>query len=67
LLAAPFRPFRIHLSDGSRFAVHHPDFLAVGDKEIVVTQIADSQGLPQRTATCDPLHVTHVEVTDASG
>lgn len=26
--AQPFRPYRIHMADGRRLDVHHPDFVA---------------------------------------
>ena len=65
LRAMPFKPFVIHLSDGARFVVPHPDFVSVSHGLIVVSQAPGSRGHRLRTTTCDALHVTRIEVVEA--
>lgn len=36
-----FRPFTLHLSDGRRFPVPHPDFILVGKKMVIVNNADD--------------------------
>ena len=61
LLAAPFTPFRIFLSDGSYHDVPHPDFAFVSHHHVVIAKDADEEGTPIRTVMCDPIHVTRIE------
>jgi hypothetical protein len=44
----PFRPFRIHLSDGSTVPVAHPGMLMVEESSVILpTEMAnDSEGYP---------------------
>ena len=39
---APFRPFYIHLSDGRRTRVEHPDFVAIGGNVVFVADMDDT-------------------------
>ena len=66
LRRAPFQPFAVHLSNGSRYEVRHPDFVSLVDHQLAVT---DPGGHPrkQRVAVCDLLHVTHVEFPGPAG
>ena len=50
-----FRPFVICLSDGRKFSVPHPEFVAVGRGVVVVISKGD------RVNTLDPLHITSIE------
>lgn len=69
LRASPFRPFRLHLSDGSSFDVRHPEMLMIS-RHAATVGIGESgedgdseQPYPQieRFATVDLIHVTHIE------
>ena len=42
--AAPFRPFRIYLSDGGSLSITHPDFLAYtpSGRTVVLTNLDDT-------------------------
>ncbi len=64
LRAAPFRPFRAFLSDGTVLEVPHPEFAFVATHHFIVALDASPSGLPRRTVMCDPLHVTHIEVAE---
>lgn len=38
--AMPFRPFRIQMVSGRIFDVHHPDFIEVGKRDLVLFRFA---------------------------
>ena len=61
LRRTPFDPFRVHLCNGQRFDVPHPDFAALSRRYLVVFTDPDDEGLPTRSQEIDPLHITHVE------
>ena len=50
-----FRPFVLHLSDGRKFSVPHPEFIIVGKDVLAVLR---EDGLVE---TIDALHVVSVE------
>ena len=50
-----FHPFSLHLSNGRKFTVPHPDFIALHPKVIVVI---DRKGI---THTINPVHVVTIE------
>lgn len=50
-----FNPFVIHLSDGRKFPVPHPEFVAVGRNVVVVI------GKNDRVNMIDPLHIRSLE------
>ena len=62
LQAKPFRPFRLHLSDGSGHEVPHPEFAWVFGSTVFVGVAAKSTRAPEdfvkQTAI---LHVTRIE------
>jgi len=55
MITGGFKPFTIHLSDGRKFRVPHPEFLAVGKRVGVVI------GKNDRVNTIDPLHIVSLE------
>ena len=66
LRRVPFRPFRIHMSDGSSYEVRHPEFVFVTRYEIYVAIPAAGDAVPERAVFCDPLHVTRIEPVDGT-
>jgi len=60
-LAQQFRPFVIHLSDGRKFRIPHPDFIAVGRGVVSVIDLKDV------THTLDALHIESVADEVLSG
>lgn len=64
--AAPFEPFRIFLSNGSNWLAPHPDFVFFSKDVLIVTGVPHRRGGTPRTVTCEPLHVTHVEIAERS-
>ncbi len=69
LRAAPFRPFRLRVSDGTTFDIRHPEMIMVTRHSVVVGILeagenGDSQNeYPniERSTTVDLLHVTQIE------
>lgn len=37
----PFVPFRLEVSDGSHYDIHHPEFCVVGTTYVIVCQSSD--------------------------
>ena len=58
----PFKPFRVHLSDGRTFDIHHPEFVFVLRSRLDIG-VADNSGseFPDRTERCALLHIVSVE------
>ena len=50
-----FKPFEIHLTNGRKFAVPHPEFLIVGRNVVAVL------GKNDVVTTIDALHIATVE------
>lgn len=55
MVAGGFKPFIIHHSDGRKFSVPHPEFVAVGKSVIVVI------GKDDQVNTIDPQHIVSLE------
>jgi len=67
LRAAPFKPFRVFLSDGSSYDVQHPEFAWITTSHLFVGSDADADGVPTQDVTCDLLHVTRIEQAPQNG
>ena len=61
LRAQPFRPLLVFLSDGSVHEIPHPDFAFVTVHQVLIVKDATPAGVPRRTCSVDPLHVTRIE------
>lgn len=63
----PFKPFRLHLSDGRSFDVKHPDFIWVLKTrvEIGLTDQPNSP-VPDRAEHCSLLHIVSAEELQAA-
>ena len=62
-----FRPFRLHMSDGSSCDVRHPEMAIVTRFEVVVALEPISDDVAERAMFCDPLHITRIEpLTESS-
>jgi hypothetical protein len=59
--AQPFRPFRVFVSDGSSYDVHHPELIFVTHREVVIAQELGESDIPERSAYVDPVHITRIE------
>ena len=54
-LANGIQPFTLHLSDGRNFPVRHPEYVAVGQKTVVVIGEDDFANV------IDPIHIVSIE------
>ena len=59
--AQPFKPFRIHLSDGRSFEVPTHDAAWVTESYIEIGLDLNSEGIARRSARCAILHITGIE------
>lgn len=57
----PFEAFRVYLSDGSYYNVRHPEMIAITRRDVAIAIGPANDELPDRLATCDPLHIVRVE------
>jgi len=64
LQTQPFRPFRVHLSNGASYDVRHPELMVVSRTEVAIAANPGEDELPERLVYCDPLHITHIEPLD---
>lgn len=60
--ARPFNPFRIHLSNGRKFDIRHPEFIWVLRSRVVIA-VPDkkTRGLIDRLEHCSLLHIASIE------
>ena len=65
MTANPFRPFRIHLSDGSYYAVANHDAAIVEQNTVDIGVNLDSDGIAERLARCAILHIVKLEDIEA--
>jgi hypothetical protein len=59
--AKPFRPFRIHMSDGSHYDITNHDAAFVGKNIVEVGRNLDSDGFAEYFTRCSILHITKLE------
>ena len=57
----PFRPFRLFLSNGLSYDVRHPELMYVSRTEVVIALELGEDDMPERSAYCDPIHITNIE------
>ena len=62
-LKQPFVPFRLLISTGLTFEIHHPDLIVVDRRSILVGVITTEEGTDyDRSIRIDLLHVVAIEV-----
>lgn len=60
----PFKPFRVHLSDGKSYDVLHPEMLLITKTWLVIAVFDEgvkSDDYPDREVHVSPMHVTATE------
>jgi hypothetical protein len=60
LRVRPFRPFRIHLLDGTVYEVRHPDQVRVGRHSFEIPCREEDHDLGEEYETVSLLHVTRI-------
>lgn len=61
MTAIPFRPFRIHMSDGSSYEVVNRDMALVGQNSVEVGADPDANGIAGRFVRCAIIHISRIE------
>ena len=62
----PFRPFRMHLSDGAAYDVTHPELLLLGRRSLVLgLAVRPEDTFYQRAVDIDLLHIVRIEPIEA--
>jgi hypothetical protein len=58
----PFAPFRVVLTTGAMYDVHHPDLIMVGRRSAIIGIVNEPDGTAyDRTIKVDLLHVVGIE------
>jgi len=57
----PFRPLRLHMSEGDPVDITRPRGVLVAQRMVVVALDMDERGIAGRTTWFDPRHVVKVE------
>jgi hypothetical protein len=60
-LMQPFRPFRVHVSDGTHYDVLDPFQMAVGMLDVYIAWEPDEGGVPTKSVFISPNHVSRIE------
>lgn len=64
----PFRPIRIHLTDGKSYDIRHPEMVLVAKRELILgLQSSPSAAVPDRVASVNILHVVRIEPIEDTG
>jgi hypothetical protein len=62
----PFEPIKLHISDGSAYAVMHPDQLMIDRRTVYVGIQGRRTGPFQQVAVVSLIHITRVEPLNGS-
>lgn len=58
----PFAPFRMYLTDGTAYEIHHPELVMVGrGKVLVFTPASGQPGIFERYDAVSLLHIVRLE------
>jgi hypothetical protein len=66
MTANPFRPFRIHLSDGSYYDIPNHDAAIVEQATVDIGVNLDSDGIAEKLVRCAIMHIVKLEDLEAS-
>lgn len=64
--AAPFRPFRVHLSDGGQIEVTDEVRRLLSAQSLILGVDPDQDGIPSRTIYLDIEHISRLETLGGS-
>jgi hypothetical protein len=62
----PFRPFKIHLSDGSSYEVTNHDMAMVSRNSVDIGIHRDPDGVAERFVRCAIIHINKIEELQAA-
>lgn len=64
LRTQPFRPVRVYISDGLSYDGCHSELMMVGRTEVAIGLSSSGEGLYDRLAYGDPVHITRIVPID---
>jgi hypothetical protein len=63
----PFQPFVMHLTDGARYEVRHPELVLLGRRSLILGLASEpDQTVYERAIDLDLLHIVRMEPAAAS-
>ncbi|MEE9296155.1 MAG: hypothetical protein V3W34_14510 [Phycisphaerae bacterium] len=62
----PFRPIRVHISDGSSYDIRHPEMAYVTASQVMIALEISEDDLPDKVVFCDPVHIARIEPLDGA-
>jgi len=63
---SPFEPFRIQLTNGQSYVIHHPDFAWITRSSVLIGIPSGEDEVPDRFNQYDLLHVVGIEPVDGA-
>ena len=66
LKTQPFRPIRVHISNGSSYDIPLPEMAYVTASQVMIALEMSEDDLPDRVVFCDPVHITRIEPLDGT-
>jgi len=63
----PFRPFRIHMSDGASYDVRHPELVLVAKRQLIVGVAKPGSEILDDFSFVNILHITRIEPIAGNG
>lgn len=61
LTTKDFKPFRLHLADGTAYNITNHDMALVGRNTVEIGVNPDPEGIAERFVRCAILHITRIE------
>ena len=62
----PFQAIRVFIPDGSHYDVRHPEMAWLTRRTLHIGLDPGPEGIPDRSAYCDPVHITRIEPIDGN-
>jgi len=66
LTARDFRPFKIHMSDGTSYEITNHDMALVGRNSVEIGINPDQKGIAEKFVRCAIVHITRIEDLQAA-
>lgn len=60
-LLRPFRPVRVHVSDGKSYQIRHPEFFMLFEHKLIVAVPSKKPGVAANDVHIALLHITAIE------
>ena len=64
--SSPFARFASTCPTGVSYDVRHPELIYVSRREVIVALEVGEDDVPERSAHCNPMHITNIEPLDGT-